>query len=66
MFIVGNIPNSGHEKFHDFLVSFRIFNKALKLQKNRKTERKGKLTWDLPVRPSTAAGRPSWGPNQLA
>ena len=38
MFTVGNIPKSGHEKFHDFLVSFSISNKALKLQKNRKTE----------------------------
>ena len=42
MFAVGYIPNSGIEQFHDFWIYLSIFNKALKLQQNRKQKKNRK------------------------
>jgi len=60
MFTLGYISNSGHEQLHDFWDWFSIFNKATKLQKNRKTEFKKESTYrsNLPAQPTTVATQP--------
>ena len=53
---VRNNPNRAHNYFQDFSKCLSIFNKSLKLQKNRKTKQekreRERLTWRPPSRPT--------------
>ena len=57
MWAVAYISEGAHNYFQDFSKCLSIFNKALKLQKNRKRKQTGKrerekLTWHPPSRPT--------------
>ena len=70
MFVVGNIPNSDIEQFHDFWKRPGIFNKAQKLQRKGKTltkrERERERERDLLAYLRSPPGGPSGRPSPLA